>query len=187
MVFETLIKNGFLIDGAGNPWFKADIGISQGKIAEIGRLNKTSAEKIVNARGLVVSPGFIDIHTHSDLALLINPRAESKIRQGVTTEVFGNCGASAAPVRKETLKFLKDEWGLEAKAVKWNWASLGDYLNRLEQQGVSLNVASFVGHGTVRTAVMGVEERSPTNDEMKEMKTLVAEAMKDGAFGLQAG
>lgn len=187
MVFDTLIKNGLLIDGAGNPWFRADVGVSQGKVAQIGRLGNFRAESVIDARGLVVSPGFIDIHTHSDLALLINPRAESKIRQGVTTEVIGNCGSSAAPVKKETLSFLKDEWKPEAKAVKWNWSTLGDYLNRLEEQGVSLNVASFVGHGTVRTAVMSVENRSPTNREMKEMKTLVAESMKEGAFGLSSG
>jgi len=187
LVFETLIKNGLLIDGAGNPWFRADVGVSKGKIAQIGKLGNAKAEKVIDAHGLVVSPGFIDIHTHSDLALLINPRAESKIRQGVTTEVIGNCGSSAAPVRKETLNFLKDEWEPEAKAVKWNWSSLGDYLGRLERQGTSLNVASLVGHGTVRTTVMGVENRQPTSNELKEMKALVAQSMKDGAFGLSSG
>jgi len=189
LVFETLIKNGLVIDGAGNPWFRADIGVSEGKIVQIGRLGNVKAEVVLDARGLVVSPGFIDIHTHSDLALLINPRAESKIRQGVTTEVIGNCGDSAAPVKKETVSFLKEvgEWGGEVKAVKWNWSSFGDYLNRLEERRVSLNVASLVGHGTVRIAVMGVENRSPTNKEMREMKTLVAESMKDGAFGLSSG
>ena len=109
LAFETLIKNGLLIDGAGNPWFKADIGISEGKIRQIGNFGSVKAEKVIDARGLVVSPGFIDIHAHSDLSLLINPRAESKIRQGVTTEVVGNCGTSPAPLRKETLNFLKDE------------------------------------------------------------------------------
>jgi len=187
LVFDIVIENALLIDGTGNPWFKADLGISKGKIVEIGRLSNVKAERVINACGLVVSPGFIDIHTHSDLALLINPRAESKIRQGVTTEVIGNCGIGAAPTRKETLNLLKDKWGLEAKAVKWNWTSLGDYLKGLEKQGVSLNVASFVGHGTVRTAVIGDENRSPTNREMKTMKTLVAESMKDGAFGLSSG
>jgi N-acyl-D-amino-acid deacylase len=187
MTFEILIKNGFLIDGAGNPWFKADVGISKGKIVQIGRLGTFKADKVIDASGLVVSPGFIDIHTHSDLALLINPRAESKVRQGVTTEVIGNCGSSAGPVRKETLSFVKDEWEPEAKAVEWNWSSLGDYLNRLKEQGVSVNVASFVGHGTVRTAVMGVKKRKPTSGELREMKTLVAQAMKEGAFGLSSG
>jgi len=187
LVLEALIKNGVLIDGTGNPWFKADVGVSKGKITQIGTLRNVKADTIINARGLVVTPGFIDIHTHSDLALLINPRAESKVRQGVTTEIIGNCGSSAAPVREETLNFLKDEWAPESKAVKWNWYSLDDYLNRLEEQGVSLNVASFVGHGTVRTSVMRVENRSPTDKEMKEMKTLVAQSMKDGAFGLSSG
>ncbi len=187
MTFETLIKNGLVVDGTGNPWFKADVGISEGKIAQVGRLDKTKAKKVIDAHGLVVSPGFIDIHAHSDLSLLINPRAESKIRQGVTTEVIGNCGTSPAPVRKERLHILKDEWGAEAKAVKWNWTSFGDYLHRLEEQGVSLNVASLVGHGAIRTAVMGVENRSPTTSEMKEMKDLVAQSMEDGAFGLSTG
>jgi len=185
--FDILIKNGFLVDGTGNPWFKADIGISEGKIIQIDRLGNTKAELVIDARELVVSPGFIDIHTHSDLALILNPRAESKIRQGVTTEVIGNCGSSAAPLRKETLAFLKDEWGPEAKAMKWGWSSLGDYLGQLEERGTSLNVASFVGHGTVRTAVIGVENRSPTDKEMKEMKALVAQSMEDGAFGLSSG
>jgi N-acyl-D-amino-acid deacylase len=187
LTFETLIKNGHLIDGSGNPWFNADIGISEGKIVNVGRFGTLTADKVIDARGLVVSPGFIDIHTHSDLALLINPRAESKVRQGVTTEVIGNCGSSAAPVRKKTLSFVKNEWGAEAEAVKWNWTSLGEYLNRLDEQGVSVNVASFVGHGTVRTAVMGVERRKPTDEELKEMQTLVARAMREGAFGLSSG
>ncbi|HKZ94267.1 MAG TPA: D-aminoacylase [Candidatus Bathyarchaeia archaeon] len=187
MAFETLIKNGVIVDGTGNPWFKADIGIAQGKIAELGQLSDSKAERVIDARGLVVSPGFIDIHTHSDLSLLINPRAESKIRQGVTTEVIGNCGTSPAPLRREKLRFLKDEWGAEAKAVKWNWSTFGDYLHRLEEQGVSLNVASLVGHGAVRTAVMGVENRSPKRKEMNEMKQLVAQSMKEGAFGLSSG
>jgi N-acyl-D-amino-acid deacylase len=187
MTLELLIKNGLVVDGAGNPWFKADVGISQGKITQVGKLGDAKAEKIINARGLVVSPGFIDIHTHSDLSLLINPRAESKIRQGVTTEVVGNCGTSPAPVRKEKLQLLKDEWGAEAKAVKWNWSSFGNYLRRLEEQGVSLNVASLVGHGAVRTAVLGVENRAPTSKEMTEMKALLARSMEEGAFGLSTG
>jgi len=187
LAFETLIRNGVVVDGVGNPWFRADVAISHGKIVHVGKLTNTTAEKTIDARGLVVSPGFIDIHTHSDLSLLINSRAESKIRQGVTTEVIGNCGTSPAPVRKETLRFLKDEWGAEGKAVKWDWASFGDYLHRLEENGVSLNVASLVGHGTVRTAVIGVENRAPTSKELRKMKHLVAQSMEDGAFGLSSG
>jgi len=193
-VFDIVIKNGFLVDGAGNPWFKADIGISEGKIVKIGKLINAKAEKVLDADRFVVCPGFIDIHTHSDLSLLINPRAESKIRQGVTTEVIGNCGSSAAPIRKEildllkeTLDFLKEEWGLEAKEVKWDWSTFGEYLSQLEKKGTAVNVASLVGHGTIRTAVMGVEKRSPSRQEIKEMKALVAQSMEEGAFGLSSG
>lgn len=187
MTFELAIRNGFVIDGAGNPWFRADVGISGGKIAKVGRLNHAKAEKTIDASGLVVSPGFIDVHTHSDLALLINPRAESKIRQGVTTEVIGNCGSSAAPTKKATLNLLKEEWEPEAKEVKWNWSTFGEYLGQFERQGVAMNVVALVGHGTIRMAVMGVDNRPPTKEEMEEMKALVAQAMEDGAFGLSTG
>jgi len=185
--FDLIIRNGFLIDGSGNPWFRADVGILGGKIATVTKLDTTEAERVIDARGLVVSPGFIDIHSHSDLALLINPRAESKIRQGVTTEVIGNCGDSAAPTNKETVKFLKDEWGLEAKEVAWNWSTFGEYLYQLEKQGVALNVAALVGHGTVRIAVMGVDNRPPTSEELEKMEELVAQSMDDGAFGMSTG
>jgi len=187
LAFNLVIKNGFLIDGTGNPWFRADIGISGGKIAKVGRLDTRDAERIIDARQLIVSPGFIDIHSHSDLTLLINPRTESKIRQGVTTEVTGNCGSSSAPTNKETVAFLKDDWGLEAKEVAWNWSTFGEYLDQLEKQGVALNVVSLVGHGTVRIAVMGVDKRSPTAKELEEMKQLVAQSMEGGAFGMSTG
>jgi N-acyl-D-amino-acid deacylase len=186
MMFDLLIKNGLIIDGAGNPWFKADVGILNGKIAEVGKKIDAKAERFLDVRGLVVSPGFIDIHTHSDLTLLINPHADSKIRQGVTTEVIGNCGLSAAPTREKTLHLLKDEWGSEAKEVEWNWTTFDDYLKQLEH-GVSVNVASFVGHGTIRIAVMGMDNREPNKEELEEMKRLVAESMEAGAFGLSSG
>jgi len=182
-----VFRNGFLIDGAGNPWLRTDVGISRGKIVKVGKLDTMEATVAIDAGGLVVSPGFIDIHSHSDLALLINPRAESKIRQGVTTEVVGNCGGSAAPVDKETVNFLKDEWGLEAEEVSWNWSTFGEYLDQLEKQGVALNVAPLVGHGTVRTAVMGIDNRPPTPKELERMKDLVAQSMEDGAFGMSTG
>ncbi|MEM2249409.1 MAG: D-aminoacylase [Candidatus Bathyarchaeia archaeon] len=187
MMFDLLIKNGLLIDGAGNPWFNADLGISNGKIVEISRRINAKAERIIDAKGLIVSPGFIDIHSHSDLTLLINPSADSKVRQGVTTEVVGNCGMSAAPVRRENLSLLKDEWGSGANYVAWDWTTFDEYLNRLEERKISVNVASFVGHGTVRTAVIGVDDREPTRKELDDMKSLVAEAMEAGAFGLSSG
>jgi N-acyl-D-amino-acid deacylase len=187
LVFDLVIRNSFVIDGAGNPWFRADVGISDGRIAKVGRLDTMEAERVIDAGGLIVSPGFIDIHSHSDLTLLINPRAESKIRQGATTEVIGNCGSSSAPTNKETVNFLKDDWGLEAKEVAWNWSTFGEYLDQVEKQGVALNVASLVGHGTVRIAVMEVDKRSPTAKELEKMKRLVAQSMEGGAFGMSTG
>lgn len=187
MNFDLVIRNGFLIDGSGNPWFRTDIGISGGKIVKVGRLGTVRAKRFMDAEGLMISPGFIDIHSHSDLTVLINPRAESKIRQGVTTEVIGNCGSSAAPTNKDTVNFLKDDWGLEAQEVSWNWSTFGEYLDQLEKHGVALNVVSLVGHGTVRIAVMGVDNRSPTLEELKEMKRLVAQSMEGGAFGMSTG
>jgi len=186
MELDLLIKNGLIIDGAGNPWFNADLGILNGKIVEINRQINAKAKRIINAKGLVVSPGFIDIHSHSDLTLLINPSADSKIRQGVTTEVIGNCGMSAAPIRRENLSLLKDQWGFEAKEVTWDWTTFDEYLKRLERK-IAINVAPLVGHGTIRTAVIGVDNREPSREELEDMKSLVAEAMEAGAFGLSSG
>ncbi len=187
LAFDLAIKNGLLVDGAGNPWFRADIGIAAGKVVRVGGLDTSIAERVIDAEGSVVSPGFIDIHSHSDLTLLINPRAESKVRQGVTTEVIGNCGSSAAPTNKNTLSLLKDEWSPEAEEVAWNWSTFEEYLAVLEKQGVALNVASLVGHGTVRIATMGVDNRSPTTEELERMKSLVAQSMEAGAFGMSTG
>jgi N-acyl-D-amino-acid deacylase len=183
-LFDVVIKNGCLIDGTGNPWFKADIGIKSGKALEIGYLSSEDANRIINAKGLVVCPGFIDIHSHSEYSLLANSKGESKIRQGVTTEVNGNCGDSPAPIEGITAEAAE-----EAKEYKldMDWSTLGEYLDRLERQGITLNVAQLVGHGTIRTAVMGHEKRPPTREELDEMKALVALAMEDGAFGMSTG
>ncbi len=176
-----------MLDGAGNPWFKADIAVSNGRIAEVGKTGIKGADTVIDANGLIVSPGFIDIHSHSDLSLLINPLAESKVRQGVTTDVVGNCGSSPAPATKETVDVLKEDWGLEAKEIDWNWSTFAEYLGEMERRGVALNVASLVGHGTVRIAVLGVEDRSPTTEELEDMKMLVAQSMEAGAFGMSTG
>ena len=186
MLLDIILKNGFVVDGAGNPKFRADVGVMDGKIVKIGGLGSSKADRVIDAKGLVVSPGFIDVHTHSDFELLANPRAESKIRQGVTTEVVGNCGMSAAPLRGEyaskTAKSIRDKYGLTL-----DWSSFKEYFNRLEKQGVAVNIVSLVGHGNIRECVMDLENRPPTKEEMKEMKALVAQAMEEGAFGLSTG
>ena len=184
MVFDLIVHGGFIVDGSGQPPFKADISISDSKIAELGMLDPDRGSRVIDASGLAVSPGFIDVHSHSDFVLLANPRAESKVRQGVTTEVVGNCGSSAAPIlgpAKEDLSRQARSYDLEI-----DWESFDDYLRKLER-GISVNIASLVGHGTVRQCVMDMEERPPTSGELDEMRTLVAGAMKDGAYGLSTG
>lgn len=183
-MFDAIIKNGYLVDGSGNPWFEADIGIKSGKLMEITKLSSEAAERIIDAKGLVVCPGFIDMHSHSEYALLANPKAESKIRQGVTTEVNGNCGYSPAPIEGLTTEDIEE---VEEYKLQPDWSTLGEYLDRLEKQGIALNIAQLVGHGTVRNAVMGYNNRQPTHEELDKMKALVLQAMKDGAFGLSTG
>jgi len=183
-MFDVVIRNAYIVDGTGNPWFEADIGIKSGKISEIGNLDFEDADRIINAKELMVCPGFIDMHSHSEYSLLANSKAESKIKQGVTTEVNGNCGDSPAPIEGMTAEAAE-----EAKEYKLNmdWSTLAEYLDKLERQGISLNVAQLVGHGTIRIAVMGHENRPPTREELNKMKELVAQAMEDGAFGMSTG
>jgi len=187
-LFDIVVKNGFVVDGTGNPWFKADVGIKDGRIIDIGKLSSTKSEEALDAKGLVVAPGFIDMHAHSDFSLLINPLAESKVKQGVTTEVIGNCGSSAAPLdeflkeeTRETLPVLK-----EAK-LKLDWSSMDEYLNRLERKGIALNVVPLVGNGNIRALVMEYNSRRPSKSELEKMKGFLAETMKEGAFGLSSG
>jgi len=185
---EIVLWNGYVIDGTGNPWFKADIGIDHGKIAKIGDLESERAETRINVRNLVIAPGFIDMHSHSDDALLINPKAESKIRQGVTTEVIGNCGDSGAPIDDKIREEMeKTAAMLVSSKVKIDYYTLEEYARKLERQGISVNVAPLVGHGNLRKMAVGYDDRCPTRAELAKMKGILAKAMKQGAFGLSTG
>ena len=182
--FDILITGGKLIDGTGNPWRYADVGITDDKIAKVGKLSGSEADKKISAEELYVVPGFIDMHTHSDYTLLVDGTAQSKVRQGVTLEVIGE-SESAGPVSGEAVKLM--EKGLERLGLKLTWKTLDEYFNLLEGSGISVNIASYVGLGQVRQCVIGEENRAPTDEEMKEMKRLVREAMEEGAIGLSSG
>lgn len=179
----TLIRGGRLIDGTGNTWKYGDVLLQGDTIMQVGVVSEENVDQIINAEGMVVSPGFIDIHTHSDIPLLVDGRANSHIRQGVTTNAIGNCGNSAFPLTDEMVEILGGKYG----GIDTNWRSLTDYLGLLELQGVSVNVVPFVGHGTIRTQVMGYRDAAPTPAELTAMGTVLAKAMEQGAFGLTTG
>jgi N-acyl-D-amino-acid deacylase len=188
-VLDLVLANGRVIDGCGNPWFWGDVGIRRGRIAAIGPAGTLCGERTIDLDGRFVAPGIIDVHTHSDLSILINRRAESVVRQGVTTHVIGNCGMSPAPVDDKHLEEIRRFWGRHAEGpgVHWRWRTFAQYLRALERGGLAIHVASLVGHSALRIAVMGYEERAPRPEELARMQALLAEAMEAGAFGLSTG
>lgn len=189
-MLDFVAKNGFVVDGTGNRGFMADVGIKDGRIARVGRILDSEADRVLDVTGFVVSPGFIDVHTHSDLPILINPKAETSVRMGSTTHIVGNCNFSVAPLRKETRKAdlsLVDFLGVSKLVDEPDWETLGGYFDRLERQGIAINVGSLVGHGPIRNIIVGQKMRAPASGELEDMKRLVAEAMEDGAFGLSTG
>lgn len=187
-MYELILANGRIVDGTGNPWYRGDVGIKDGKIVAIGDLKGLQARERLDAEGLVVSPGFIDIHCHSDALLFVRPREEGKIRQGVTTETIGNCGISTAPIATQHLDLLKKYTSsILPFPLSWDWRTYAEFLTEVEKQESIANVASLVGHGTIRIAAMGFDNREPNREELEMMKRLAEEAMEAGAFGMSSG
>jgi N-acyl-D-amino-acid deacylase len=182
--YDLLIVNGHILDGSGSPWFEGSVAVKDGKIAAIGRLVGATAKRTIDAHGLTVSPGFIDLHTHSDFTLLVDGDAQSKIRQGVTTEILGESDSAAPVVGMDIAPFDK---GLVRYGIHRGWNTLGEYFSRIERQGISVNVASYVGSGQVWMDVIGNVNRRATPEEMTKMEELVDGAMRDGAIGLSSG
>ncbi|MGH9685225.1 MAG: D-alanyl-D-alanine carboxypeptidase/D-alanyl-D-alanine endopeptidase [Candidatus Acidiferrales bacterium] len=179
--FDVIIKNGHILDGAGGPWYAADIGIRGDRIAAIGKLDGAQAKKVIDVTGRVISPGFIDMLGQSETALLIDNRSLSKLSQGITTEITGE-GGSIAPQDEKTLAPLKlfvDHFHLTI-----DWTTLDGYFRRLAKDGTPLNLGTYVGAAQVREAVIGDDDRAPTSAELDQMKALVVQAMKDGAMGV---
>ena len=190
--YDLIIRNGRIIDGTGNPYFTADIGIVGEEIAAISRIGDAmEADRVLDATGMIVSPGFIDTHSHDDVYILIDPQCSQKVRQGVTTDVIGNCGFSMAPLSDAHCNDFK-----AASAIMggnrmgddfWNLRSFAQFVERLDAAKPGINVVPLVGHGTIRIAVIGFEDRAPSEYEMTEMKEMTEEAMQAGAFGLSTG
>ena len=187
MAFDILIRGGNVLDGTGSPARAADIGIQRRRIARVGKLARAPAHRTIDAKGLFVAPGFIDIHTHSDIGILVEPTAECAVRQGVTTHVIGNCGDSPAPISEGYRELATRRFEYYAQAREWDWTTYGEYLDFMEANGVGVNIAGLVGHGAIRTAVMGFDERAPNREELRSMKAHVEEAMAAGAFGMSTG
>ena len=182
---DILIKDGTVFDGTGTPGKPLDVAIDGVRIAGLYKHSEAKATMSIDAAGLVVCPGFIDIHSHSELHLLQNPLAESKIRQGVTTELVGNCGSSPAPAIGAAKEELKAYVGIPE--VKLDWTTMDEYFLRLSNLRTSVNVASLVGAGSLRRCVIGSSDARPSEEQLAQMRQLLADAMVQGAFGLSSG
>ena len=179
--FDVVIENGRIVDGTGSPWYSADLGIRSGRIAAIGKLAGKDATKRVDARGLVVAPGFIDMLGQSELTILVNPHLPSKIFQGITTEITGE-GGSIAPLNEAIIRAGRVTY--DHYKITPDWRTLGQYFARLRKQGMGINLATYVGATQVRRMVLGNIDRAPTATELAQMKALVQAAMREGAIGL---
>ena len=182
---ELVIRGGTVIDGTGAPRRVADVGIRDGRIVAIGEVGAASGTRTIDATGRIVSPGFIDIHSHSDESVLMNSALESTLHQGVTCVVAGNCGGSAAPVLGLAAEELERE--LARAGLERTWTSFGEYASAVERGGSAINFCSLVGHGTLRMCVMGADDRPPRAGELDTMKALLGAALDDGAVGLASG
>ena len=188
---KTLIKNGWIVDGTGRPRFAADLVLEDELIAAVGNADQAASfDRVVDAQGMIVAPGFIDTHSHSDLEVMVNPYVEAKIRQGVTTELLGQDGVSMAPLPKRFISpWRKNIAGLDGDSdqVGWDYETTDGYLQALEANGVGLNESYLVPHGNVRMEAMGLDNRKPTAEELARMCAITRREMEAGAFGLSTG
>ncbi|MCH7642189.1 MAG: D-aminoacylase [Chloroflexi bacterium] len=190
MKFDTVIRGGSVIDGSGAPEYRADVGIAAGRIVAIADLGAAipDTEIVIEASGHVVCPGFIDIHTHSDVSLIDHPGGESKAYQGVTTEVTGNCGFSPFPALSDRPGAVRDGLGSTLRSnADWNWNDLAGYAAVVHENGVSINIAPLTGHSALRIAAGAIDDGPPAVDQMALMRRLLAESMEQGAFGMSTG
>jgi PBP4 family serine-type D-alanyl-D-alanine carboxypeptidase len=181
--YDLLIRNGHIIDGTGNPWFAGDVAVSGDRIAAVGDLHDAHGKREIDAQGYIVAPGFIDMLGQSEVSLLLDNRSLSKLSQGITTEITGE-GGSIAPQNEKTIAPMKPF--LDHYKLNIDWTTLDGYFRRLEKQGTPLNIGTYVGSAQVREAVIGDDDRAPNPSELEQMKSLVEQAMKDGALGVSS-
>ncbi len=181
---DIVIKGGLVYDGVSQPqpW---DVSISGDRITYAGPSSAEDAATVIDAKGLVVCPGFIDVHAHSDFTILADNRAEGKILQGVTTEVNGNCGMSAAPLYNGA--FERREEDLNELGIRERWNTTAQYFDLVERRGTAVNMAMLIGHGNIRGSVVGYDDRRPTPAEMDEMQRLMTRSIEEGAAGFSTG
>ena len=183
---DLILRGGTVYDGLGGAGQRLDVAITGDTITGLGDLSHHSAGRVLDVTGLAVTPGFIDIHTHSDFSLLLNRPMRSSIAQGVTTELVGNCGTSIGMVSASEVFAQERRWA-ERGGTVIDWNSLGEYLRRVEEGGVACNIATLAGHGTIRKTVLGFDDRPPTASELTQMSALLSAALDDGAVGLSTG
>ena len=186
-MFDLIVRNGRVIDGTGTPWMRGDIGIQGERILAFGHLGAAEAAEIINVDGNVVCPGIVDIHSHSDWSITSNPGADSTLRQGVTTEVMGNCGMSMSPVSERNRAMVENLLWKAKSDDTVNWTTMAEWFDCVEKAQPAINIVSLVGHGTIRAAVIGDESRFTTPEEVKAMKVLLERALDEGAAGLSSG
>src|SRR5262252_4224994 len=185
MSWDILVRRGVIIDGSGSPGTVGDFALNAGRIVALGTSLAGDSNKVIDAGGLAVTAGFIDIKTHSDFVLPINPKAESKVRQGVTTEIIGHCGFSVAPVLPGKMKILADYLSGGAPWLPFRETSFSHYLDTFP--AVSVNTGMLVGHNTLRLMTMGLEDRAPTPTELEQMIALLEDGLAAGALGMSSG
>lgn len=185
-MYDVLIRNGMVFDGSGSAPEQFDVAVKDGRVVALGTALGGEAAQTIDASGRYVSPGFIDPHTHSDMSLLVEPDGDSKLRQGVTTEVVGNCGDTPAPAYGQWITELQND-RFANTGVDVTWRSFGDYVARLKELQPIVNVVPLVGHGAIRGSVLGIDDRAPDAGELQRMKELTQTAMEEGAWGMSSG
>ncbi len=184
-MFDLIVRGGTVVDGSGAPRVRADVGVRDGRVVVLGNLPHAEAQSVLDATGLIVAPGFVDIHSHSDFTLLVDPRAQSAIAQGVTTELVGNCGHGCAPVA-DAAQVAFNIYGY-TPTVEIDWTTMAGYLARLDLSEPAVNVASLLPNGNLRLAVLGRADRPATPEELREMELLLEAGLEQGAFGFSTG